>query len=228
MLLRDSFVPTHGEELVNTVTHGVGALLAVVATVLLALKGINGTPGGLESGGGAGRFGEAVSYVIFGVALISVYLSSSLYHGVPVGRAKQLLRRVDHASIMFLIAGTYTPFCVLGLPGTLGTVILTVEWVLAAAGIILAIFFRRYSKAWQQVAFVVLYLAMGWMILPSIGTLSQLLAVEAVWWTVVGGVSYTVGVIFFAMKRVRYAHGVWHLFVMAGSASHFVAVYGYL
>jgi hemolysin III len=220
-LLRDSFVPTHGEELANTATHGLGALLALAGTVFLVRKGVNG-------GAGMAGAGELVSYIVFGLALVSVYLSSSLYHGVPVGRAKQFLRRVDHAAIMFLIAGTYTPFCVLGLPGTAGTVILTLEWLLAGVGITLAIFFRRYSKAWQQVAFVALYLAMGWMILPSIGTLSQVLAPEVVWWTLAGGVAYTLGVVFFAMKRVRYAHGIWHLFVMAGSASHFVAIYGYL
>jgi len=216
-LIRKSYTPTPAEERANVITHGLGALLAVAGTVLLALKGADGRSAA-----------EAASMLVFGISLIVLYLASTLYHRAPVGPAKRTLRRFDHSAIFLLIAGTYTPFGVMVLSRQAAVVILSVEWGLALAGIILAVFFRRHGPAWQQVAFVILYLGMGWMILPAIGDVSRILGSDALWWTVAGGVSYTAGVLFFSLKRVLFAHAIWHLFVLGGSAAHFITVYRYL
>ena len=217
-LLRHSSNPTRNEERFNTISHGAGVLLGLVAVVLLALKasrpGISGA--------------EGAALLIFGISLTVLYLASTLYHAAPVGPAKRVLRRFDHSAIFLLIAGTYTPFAIMAMPRTPAIIILSVEWGLAFTGIILAVFFKRHGKSWQQVAFVILYLIMGWLILPAIGDVSRILSSQALGWTIAGGVAYTAGVLFFSLKRVPYAHGIWHIFVLGGSVSHFVAVYVYL
>ncbi len=214
---RTTFTQTANEELFNTISHGVGVIFGLVATMLFGLQARDGRGGT-----------ELASLLVFGISLTVLYLASTLYHAVPAGPAKRVLRRFDHSAIFLLIAGTYTPFGFLAMPRGVGIAILSIEWALALTGIVLAVFFRRHGRSWQQLAFVVLYLFMGWLILPALGDVSRILSTEALRWTIAGGVFYTSGVGFFSLKRLPYAHGVWHLFVLAGSVSHFIAVYGYL
>jgi hemolysin III len=151
------------------------------------------------------------------------YASSTLYHAIPAPRAKEVLRIIDHGSIFLLIAGTYTPFTLGVLRGGWGWTLFGLIWSLALAGLILkalgGVRFRRLS--------VVVYLAMGWLVLVAIGPLVERMAPAGVAWLVAGGVCYTVGVIFYALDGRRFMHFVWHLFVLAGTACHFVAVMGY-
>lgn len=203
---------SRGEEIANSVSHGAGFVAAAVATpFLLAEVGRNG--------GGA----DLVGAIVFAVTVMLAYLSSTLYHAVPEPRAKQLLRAIDHGSIFLLIAGTYTPFTLGVLRGGWGWTLFGLVWTLALAGVVMkalgGVRFRRFS--------VVVYLAMGWLIIIAIGPLLERMEPAGVTWLVAGGVAYTAGVVFYALDRYRFCHFVWHLFVLAGTVCHFIAVMGY-
>jgi len=199
------------EELANSVTHGAALLGALVAFPLLLRQ--------MAPHGAAAIVGAA----IFGTTVIVLYASSTLYHSVRRERPKRTLRRIDHAAIYLLIAGTYTPFTLGILRGAWGWTIFGMIWTLATAGVVfkfaLEIRSPRLSTA--------LYLAMGWLILVAAKPLWQLMPLPGVLWLVAGGIAYTVGVAFFSAKRLPYAHPIWHLFVMAGTACHYVAVWNY-
>jgi hemolysin III len=167
--------------------------------------------------GGAARIAGAS---VFAVAMLLLYLTSTLYHALPGSRAKQLFRLLDHASIYVMIAGTYTPITLSVLGGTWGWTLFGIVWGLALGGIVLTMAGGvRYPKLR-----ISLYLAMGWLIVVAVKPLWLRMPSEGLLWLSAGGLAYTVGVVFYAAKRVRYGHFVWHLFVIAGTACHFIAV----
>ncbi len=197
------------EEAANVATHAIGAVLSVVGLVVLVML--------------ASQFGTALHVVtaaVFGVMLVFLYLSSSVYHAVTDPRAKHLAKVVDHAGIYLLIAGTYTPFTLVTLAGPWGQGLFVAVWAIAAAGIAAEAFWV-YRPRWLS---VVLFLAMGWMVLLASGQLFAALAPAGLRLLVAGGLSYSVGTAFYVMKRVPYMHAVWHLFVLGGSVCHFFAV----
>jgi len=203
----------HKRELFNTITHIVGAVLALAGLVVLVVSA--------SLKGDAWRI---VSFSVYGATLLLLYSSSALYHGVQ-GRAKKFLRLVDHQAIYLLIAGTYTPFMLVPLRGAWGWTMFGLVWGLAAFGIALDAFHRRGPRMVQ----LVIYLLMSWMIIVVMGPLTRALPAWGVAWLMLGGLFYTSGVIFFLMdERFRHFHGIWHLFVLAGSLCHYFAVLFYI
>jgi hemolysin III len=202
----------YGERL-NAWTHLVGALLALAGAItLVVLASLQGDPW------------RIVSVAIYGVALVILYSVSTLYHSVK-GRAKRLLQKLDHLSIYLLIAGSYTPFCLVTLHGTWGWTLFGIVWTLAIIGILQEI--KPRSEA--RVMSIVIYAVMGWIVLVAVNPLIAALGMTGFIWLALGGVFYTVGIIFFALDtKVRHFHGVWHLFVIAGSLLHFVAISRYV
>ena len=201
--------PSPGEEIANSVSHAVGLLAAIAATPMLLLSAV-------RHGGAARIAGSSV----FAAAMILLYLTSTLYHALPRNRAKRVFQILDHAAIFLMIAGTYTPFTLGVLRGAWGWTLFGLIWALALAGVVLtAAGGVRYPKLTTP-----LYLAMGWLILIAVKPLWLRMQSEGLFWLLAGGIAYTVGVAFYAAKRVRYCHFVWHLFVIAGTAFHFVAV----
>ncbi|MBX2944977.1 MAG: hemolysin III family protein [Cyclobacteriaceae bacterium] len=197
-----------GEEIANSISHGLGAFGGIVVTPFLIIHAI--------------PFGAAaiVGASVFGAAIIIMYLSSTLYHAFPVSRTKKLFRIFDHSAIYVLIAGTYTPFALGILHGFWGWVMLAVMWTLAAAGIV----FKSITGTRKNILSTILYVAMGWMGMLMIKPLMANMECEGLYWLLAGGISYTVGVIFYLMKKIPYTHFIWHLFVLGGTACHVVTV----
>jgi hemolysin III len=203
---------SRGEEIANSLTHGLGAVLAVAGLVVLAFS--------------ASRHGTArtvAGCVVFGATLVFLYASSTLYHAVANARAKAVLRVLDHSAIFLLIAGTYTPFTLVSLRGPWGWSLFGVVWGLALAGITLRLALRRRPTA----LFVTLYLAMGWCVVVAAKPLLAAVAPGGIALLVAGGLAYSVGVVFYVWRR-PYHHAVWHGFVLAGSAFHYAAVLLYV
>lgn len=204
---------TTGEEILNAITHGIGALLSIAALVLLILKAVFSAP--VEYKGQC-----VVGFTIFGSSLVILYVFSTLYHALPLG-AKKLFGIFDHCSIYILIAGTYTAYCLTALRGAVGWVIFGVIWGLAVVGIALyAVFGSRV-----RVLSVVTYIPMGWLIIFATKPLSEQLPLLSFRYLIVGGLVYTVGCVFYALKKIKWMHGVWHLFVLGGSIMHFFSIY---
>lgn len=200
------YAPTRGEEIANSVTHGLGVGLAVAALVLLVVF--------------AARRGDAwrvVSLAVYGSTLVILYTSSTLYHAVSNPRAKRVLRVFDHSSIYLLIAGSYTPLALVPLRGPWGWSLFGLAWGLAIFGIVFKAFFTGRFEAVS----VALYLVMGWLIVFAIKPVLTTVPPGLLMWLVLGGLAYTLGVVFFVMDNKRYFHAVWHLFVLAGSILHF-------
>lgn len=198
------------EEWINSATHGVGALLSVIGTVVLVV--------------GASQLGDVwkvVSFAVFGASLILLYMASALYHGARHPRLKMAFQTLDHCAIFLLIAGTYTPFLLVNMRGATGWTLFAVIWSLALTGVVLKVIFNHRFK----LARVGIYLAMGWLITFASSDLVANLSETALNLTIAGGVVYTAGVIFYLADRIPYMHAVWHLFVIGGSACHFSAIY---
>ncbi len=204
---------TLGEEIANSISHGVGALAAISVTPFLIVKAI---PLGASAITGA---------AIFGVTMIVLYLSSTLYHAFPHSTKTKLVFRIfDHSAIFLLIAGTYTPFTLSVLPGPWGWTLFGIVWVLAIVGIVI----KSVRNVGTSKLSIALYLGMGWLAVLAAKPLYDALPAWGLFWLLAGGIMYSVGVLFFAYDhRVRYNHFVWHLFVMAGTSCHVVAVLGY-
>lgn len=203
----------HKREHFNTVTHIVGAVLALAGLVVLVVSA--------SLKGDAWRI---VSFSVYGATLLLLYSSSALYHGVQ-GRAKKFLRLVDHQAIYLLIAGTYTPFMLVPLRGPWGWTMFGLVWALAAFGIALDAFHRRGPRMVQ----LIIYLLMSWMIIVVMGPLTRALPFWGIAWLMIGGLFYTSGVVFYLMdERFKHFHGIWHLFVLAGSLCHYFAVLFYI
>jgi hemolysin III len=202
-----------GEEIANSVSHGVGALLAVtglvVLTVLAALRG---------------NAWHIVGCSVFGAALVLLYTTSTLYHGIQHPRAKAVLRVLDHSAIFILIAGTYTPFALVSLHGPWGWSLFGVIWGLAVLGIVLQMGVLGRGTAVS----VLLYLGMGWVVVIAIKPLLDAVAPGGLTLLLIGGLAYTAGTVFYAWRRLPYHHAVWHGFVLLGSASHFFAILFYI
>lgn len=201
------------EEIANSITHGVGALLSIAGLVILATL--------------AARHGNAwhiVSCSIFGATLFLLYTASTLYHSIPHARAKQILRIIDHSAIFLLIAGTYTPFTLVNLRGPWGWSLFGTVWGLALLGIILEL------TPWRRLRLlsVALYLGMGWAVVVAAKPLLDSVATGGLVLLAAGGLTYTLGVIFYAWRSLPHHHAIWHLFVLTGSVLHFFAVLFYV
>jgi hemolysin III len=201
---------SRSEERANSVSHGVGLLAAVVAGPFLVARAVeHAKPWGPISAG------------VFVVTIVATYFASTFYHALPQGPAKRAFRKLEHCAIFLLIAGTYTPFTVVALRGRLGWTLLGLVWMLALLGMLLKCTATTRHR-WLP---GVLYLGLGWIGIVAIRPLSLQLSPDAFWWLLGGAAAYTVGMAFFAAHRVPYCHCVWHLFVLAGTACHFVAVW---
>lgn len=214
------YAPTTGEEIAHALTHGLGALLAVAGLVAL-----------MSSAFARGDVGAAAAYGVYGGSLVVLYLASTIFHAVPPRfvRLKAFFQRGDHAAIYLLIAGTWTPFTMLGLDGLFAVGFFSVVWGLAAIGLVLTAGSLRYHddveamKVYEKRS-IILYLTMGWLALFALKPLASALPTTSVALLVGGGVAYTVGVAFFVSTR-KWTHSIWHLFVMAGSTLHFFSVF---
>lgn len=201
---------TLGEEIFNSVTHGMGSLLSIAGTVvLIVFSAIN-----------SDAF-AVVSSAVYGASLIILYTMSTLYHSITNEKAKKFFRIMDHNTIFFLIAGTYTPYTLAVLRSPLGWVLFGVVWGAAAIGIVLnSIDLEKFSKI-----SVVCYIAMGWVIIIAVKPLMSSMPFISFALLVAGGIFYTIGVIFYAIKKVKYFHSVWHIFTVIGSALHYFSVF---
>ena len=199
-----------GEELANSISHGIGLCAALIGAPILLLEARRSSPGFF------------LGTVIFAVTLSMLYLGSTLYHAWPQTRGKSVLRTLDHSAIFLLIAGTYTPFTLGPLRGFGGSTILAVVWALAIFGVFLKTTRgpSRHSKLSMT-----LYLGTGWLALIVARPMTLAIPFPALVWLVAGGIAYTMGVLFFVNERLRYAHFVWHLFVLTGSGCHFAAIF---
>ncbi len=204
---------TSGEEVANAISHGLGAMLAVAALPLLVWQ--------------AARLGGAADIVgasVFGASLLLLYGTSALYHALPSGGAKRWFNRMDHAAIYVLIAGSYTPFTLGVLKGPWGWSLFGIVWAAAALGVTVKLL-NRLRHPWLSTG---LYVAMGWVAVVAIVPMLERMPVAGLAWLVAGGLCYTLGAAVFMLdNRVRYAHAVWHLFVLGGSVCHFFAAFGY-
>jgi hemolysin III len=203
---------TLGEEIANSISHGVGVLAAIAVTPFLIVKAI---PLGAAAITGVS---------IFGATMIVLYLASTLYHAFPHSKTKRVFRIFDHSAIFLLIAGTYTPFTLTVLPGVWGWTLLGIVWSLAVVGVVL----KSVRNVGTSKLSIALYLGMGWLAVLAAKPIYESLPSWGLFWLLAGGVMYSVGVLFFAYDhRVRYNHFIWHLFVLAGTSCHVVAVLGY-
>lgn len=210
---RDTTKKMYYGEKFNALTHLVGAVLALAGTVvLIALAALGGDPW------------KVVSVSTYGVTLVLLYSFSTAYHSVR-GRAKNILRKLDHHSIYLLIAGSYTPFCLVTLRGPWGWSLLGVVWGLAVLGSLQEL----RPKNGVRVLSVVIYVVMGWVALVAVVPLLQVLGPAGFAWVAAGGLFYTIGIVFYVLDtRLNHAHGIWHLFVIAGSATHYFAILHYV
>lgn len=204
---------TLGEEVANSVSHGAGLVAALIVGPLLIARAV-----------GHGSIWGTIGASVFMATILVMYTASTLYHALPPSQAKRVFRTLEHSAIFLLIAGTYTPFTLVPLHGPWGWTLFGLVWALAALGILLKAV-ATTSYRWLP---GVLYLCLAWLIIFAIRPLSQHVPYAGLLWLLWGGIAYTVGMGFFAARRVPYCHFVWHLFVLAGTTCHFVAVWRYV
>ena len=204
---------SRGEEIANSISHGIGLIAALVAIPFLVVDAI--------------RRGDAAYIVgvsIFAATMVLLYLASTLYHALPAGKAKRVFRIIEHSAIFLLIAGTYTPFTLGVLRGAWGWTLLGLVWGLALTGVAL----KAFERMSHPIISTGLYLFMGWLIVIAADPMYERVPLSGLLWLVAGGVAYSAGVAFFvADSRLRYGHFIWHLFVMTGTACHYFAVLWY-
>lgn len=204
---------TVGEEIANAISHGLGVVAAIAITPFLIIRAI---PHGAAAVTGA---------AIFSASMIILYASSAIYHSLPQCKAKKIFQVFDHAAIFLLIAGTYTPFTLSALQGAWGWTLFGIIWGLAVLGVILK---TIYTDGTSKLS-IALYLAMGWLAIFAVRPLYDAMPAEGLFWILAGGVMYTGGVLFFAYDhRKKFNHFIWHLFVLAGTSCHVIAVIGYV
>ncbi len=202
-----------GEEIANAVSHGLGAAFAIVGLVLLIVFAVKY---------GSGR--HVVSFAIFGSTLTILYLSSTLNHALGQGKAKEFFHNFDQIAIFLLIAGTYTPLALVVLKDDWGWTMFGAQWGFAVAGIVAKIFLPNKFEKGVNIFFIISFIIMGWMLLLFLFPLLRNMSPMGIGFIFIGGACYTLGTIFFAMKKLRYSHLVWHIFVIAGSVCHWVAI----
>lgn len=204
---------TLGEEIAHASTHGFGALLSIVGLCVLVARAVL-----------YGNIWHVVAVSIFGATLVLMYTASTLYHAIPLPKAKKVLRVLDHSLIYFLIAGSYTPFTLITLRGPWGWGLFAFVWTLALAGVVFKIYFTgKYEKV-----SLAIYLLMGWAALAALKPLLSSLDSGGLALLAAGGLTYTGGVAFYMWDRLRYHHAIWHLFVLVGSVLHYFAIYFYV
>ena len=204
---------TAGEEIANSLTHGVGLVLTFVGLIVMLVAATT-----------RGDTRVIVACAIYGTALVLLYLASTLYHALALTRAHNLFRRLDHAAIYLLIAGTYTPFALVSLRGPWGWSLFGISWGLAVLGVTAK---AVLGPRWPIVSTTV-YILMGWLAVVAVGPMFRHVPGGGIAWLLAGGLLYTGGVVFYAWERLRYAHAVWHVFVLGGSVCHYIAVMGYV
>ena len=202
-------IQTPFEEKLNAFTHGIGALFGIAALVLLIVFDANKTNWSL------------FSVIVYGISIIILFTASTLYHSVTSEQKKHYFRIVDHISIYFLIAGTYTPVLLISLEQSLGWTLFWVVWGIAAFGVVLKLFFTRKFETFSTL----LYLVMGWLIVFDFSNLSEIIGSEGILLLFAGGLFYTVGIVFYAIQKIPFNHVIWHVFVLAGAVCHFFMVF---
>jgi hemolysin III len=201
--------PSTSEEIANAITHGIGVLLSIAGGVSLV------TLAAIHAGAR-----EIISTVVFATTLVVMYSASTLYHAIPHARSKRRLKVFDHCAIFLLIAGTYTPFTIAALKGTLGWSLFGIVWTLAVLGIVFKLFFTGRMRLLSTITYVL----MGWIAIVAVMPISRALQPAALYWLIAGGIAYTAGTLFYHNRRIPYSHAIWHVFVLVGSASHFIAI----
>ncbi|NMP15034.1 hemolysin III family protein [Thalassotalea sp. Y01] len=198
------------EELVNAITHGIGALLSVAALTLMIMVANDAV--------------QMTSAIVYGSSMVILFLASTLYHAIAHTQIKQVLKLLDHCAIYLLIAGTYTPFMLISLKGAWGYSLLSVVWTLAIVGISFKLIFKqRFPKV-----SLLTYLAMGWLVVIAAPQMLANVAVGGLILLASGGAAYTLGAVFYAFRKIPFNHAIWHVFVLAGSICHFLAIYLYV
>jgi len=201
------------EEMTNIISHAIGLVLSIVALLLMLFRASD-----------SGNTLHIVSAAIFGASLIALYAASTMYHSAKDPNVRSRLRINDHATIYILIAGTYTPFTLITLNGWVGWTIFGVSWGMAIAGVVLKLFLTgRYN-----VLSTMMYVLMGWIIIFAVKPLINSLSSEGLFWLVAGGVAYTTGAVIYSIKKIKFNHAIFHLFVLLGSSCHFISVYFYV
>jgi len=206
---KNKYNQTFLEEIANSISHGLGFALSVIGfTILIILAVHNGDPWRLTG------------YIIYGTSLIILYLVSTLYHGLTHSRTKAIFRRLDHVAIYLLIAGTYTPVILISLRTTWVIFLLPMIWAMALLGIYVKVYYiHRFEKF--SLAF---YIIMGWLALIAVKPLFYSVPIESFIWIIIGGISYTSGIIFYVWRHLPYQHAIWHIFVLLGSVSHYIGI----
>ena len=200
------------EELINAYSHGLGAVLAFIAAIFLIVKGY-GLP-----------LGQWISLWVYGLSLVLLLSSSMLYHFAQDERKRYWYKKLDHTAIYYLIAGTYTPFLSIGIPTAKAHHLLIALWVIALIGTLFKlVFIHRFQKV-----SLAAYLVMGWLAVLVMDDMQRYLSKDAIQLLIAGGLAYTVGTLFYALKKVRYSHAIWHVFVLLGAGLHFLAIYCYV
>ncbi|MEL0652455.1 hemolysin III family protein [Algibacter sp. TI.3.09] len=205
-------IQTPFEEKLNALTHGIGAVLGVVALILLIKYNAHKTPWSL------------FSVIVYGISIIVLFTASTLYHSVIKEKQKHIFRIIDHISIYVLIAGTYTPVCLITLDQSFGWPMFWVVWGIALFGVVLKIFFTGRFELFSTL----LYLVMGWLIVFDFTSLSEGIGSDGILFLFAGGLSYTIGIIFYAIQKIPYNHVIWHLFVLSGAVFHFFMIFNYV
>jgi hemolysin III len=198
------------EEIANVLTHGLGIFLSLTGSVFLFARALQ-----------KGEYWHLVSFIIFGISLLLMYTSSTLYHSIRDEQAKKYLRKLDHSVIYILIAGTYTPFLLTNLRGTIGWIMFAVVWAFATIGIIIKLATQIKSK-WVS---AMIYLVMGWLAVFIARSMWVNLSARSIVFLVAGGLFYSLGVIFYVRNNLKYHHAIWHVFVLAGSVCHYFSIY---
>ncbi|ADU29667.1 PAQR family membrane homeostasis protein TrhA [Evansella cellulosilytica] len=211
--MANTHVFTKEEEIANSITHGIGSILSIAALVLLIVfSSLYGTAW------------HIVSFTLYGVTMVLLYTASTFVHALPQGKAKNVFEILDHSSIYFFIAGTYTPFLFIIIQGSLGWTLFGLVWGLAIAGTVFKCFFVKKFLFTSTM----LYVLMGWLIIFAWKPLVNNLHPHGLYLLILGGLLYTLGAIFYVWRGFKFHHAIWHLFVLAGTAAHFIAILGYL
>lgn len=204
------------EEIFNGITHGMGVIFGIVALTLLLIVSIR-----------KGDVPSIVAFSIYGVCIILMFLSSTLYHSITIEKAKRVLRVFDHSSIFLVIAGSYTPIALLALKGNLRLITLIGIWAIALSGIVFKIItYNKFDKF--KILSLIIYIGMGWIAIIPIRAIIDATSISFFYWILAGGLLYTVGTIFYGVKKIPFNHGIWHIFVLAASITHFLGIFKYL